>query len=50
MMDTAAWATIITQLGMAAGAWKLANALKVRVDNHEERIGVLEKSKLKLAR
>ncbi len=41
-MDIAALITAITQLGMAAAAWKLANALKLRVDDHEKRITVLE--------
>ncbi len=34
--------TAISQIGMGAGAWRLANALKGRVDNHEIRIGKLE--------
>jgi hypothetical protein len=41
-MDVAALITAITQLGMAAAAWRLANALKGRVDDHETRIGKLE--------
>jgi hypothetical protein len=41
-MDIATLVTVLTQLGMAAAAWRLANALKVKVDDHEERIGVLE--------
>lgn len=42
-MDLASLVTALTQLGMAAAAWKLANALKIRVDDHEKRIVVLEK-------
>jgi hypothetical protein len=41
-MDIASLVTVLTQLGMAAAAWRLANALKVKVDDHEKRIGVLE--------
>ena len=44
-MDLAALVTVITQLGFAVAAWKLANALKLRVDDHEVRIGVLETSR-----
>lgn len=33
---------VLAQLGMGAGAWKLANALRLRVDDHEKRIGKLE--------
>lgn len=42
-MDMATLATVLTQLGLAAAAWRLANQLKLRVDNHETRIVVLEK-------
>lgn len=41
-MDTAGLVTLIGQLGFALAAYRLAKALKVRVDNHESRIGVLE--------
>ncbi len=43
-MDIAALVTVLCQLGMAAGAWRLANALKGRVDDHETRIIRLEHS------
>ncbi len=43
-MDIAALVTVLCQLGMAAGAWRLANALKVRVDNHEQRLVVIERA------
>lgn len=36
-------AAAIGQLGVAVAAFKLANALKSRVDNHEVRIVTLEK-------
>lgn len=42
-MDFAGLMTVLTQLGVAAAAWRLANALKVRVDDHEQRIVVLER-------
>lgn len=49
-MDVATVVSIITQIGLAGAAWRLANsalelakALRERVDNHEERIEVLEK-------
>jgi len=32
----------LAELGMAAGAWRLANALKFRVENHETRITRVE--------
>lgn len=35
-------AAAIGQLGVAIAAFKLASALKIRVDVHEVRIGVLE--------
>lgn len=41
-MDLAAIITLVGQLGFAAAAWRLASALKVRVDDHEIRIGALE--------
>ncbi len=41
-MDLAAIATLLVQLGLAASAWKLANALKLRVDDHEVRLVKLE--------
>lgn len=44
-MDAATLVTVLTQLGLAAAAWRLANALKVKVDDHETRIGVLERVK-----
>lgn len=42
-MDLATLATVLTQLGLAASAWRLANALKGRVDDHETRLVILEK-------
>lgn len=41
-MDVAGLVTVLAQLSLAGAAWRLANALKARVDNHETRIGVLE--------
>jgi hypothetical protein len=41
-VDFAAFATLVTQLGVAVAAWKLANALKLRVEDHERRIVRLE--------
>jgi len=41
-MDIATLVTVLTQLGMAAAAWRLANQLRFRVEDHEKRIGVLE--------
>ena len=32
------------QLGFAVAAWRVASALKGRVDNHEVRISVVEKT------
>ena len=32
----------LAELGMAAGAWRLANALKFRVQDHETRITRVE--------
>lgn len=43
-MDIAGLATLAGQLGFAIAAWKLANALKLRVDNHESRITVIERA------
>lgn len=37
--------TVVAQLGMAGGAWRLANQLKARVDDHEHRIKTLESKK-----
>lgn len=49
-MDAATIVSIITQLGLAGAAWRLANsalelakALRERVDDHEGRIDALEK-------
>ena len=45
-MDTpllVALVTAVAQLGVGAAAWRLANALKDRQDDHEIRIVVLEK-------
>ena len=42
-MDLAQLVAILSQLAFVAAAWRLASALKVRVDDHETRIGVLEK-------
>jgi hypothetical protein len=41
-MDLAAVVTVLTNIGLGAAAWRLANALRVRVDDHEKRLGVLE--------
>lgn len=41
-MDIAQLITVITHLGFSVAAWRLATALKVRVDNHEVRIVTLE--------
>lgn len=35
--------TAVAQLGMGAGAWRLANQLKARVDDHEARLTHQEK-------
>lgn len=37
--------TSISQLGVAAAAWRLASKLALRVDNHEGRLGELEKDR-----
>lgn len=42
-MDIATLVTVLTQLGMATAAWRLATALRVRVENHEVRIVDLER-------
>jgi predicted component of type VI protein secretion system len=34
--------SLIGQLGFAAAAWRLATALRDRVENHEVRISVVE--------
>lgn len=41
-MDIAGLVTILTQLGFAFAAWRLASALKVRVEDHEVRLAVVE--------
>ncbi len=41
-MDIAQLIAVITQLGLAAGAFRLATALKLRVDDHEKRISSVE--------
>ena len=41
-MDIAALVTVLAQLTLAASAWRLANALKLKVEDHERRIVVLE--------
>jgi len=41
-VDVVGLVTVLTQLGVAAAAWRLANALKLRVDDHETRIKKLE--------
>lgn len=43
-MDIAQLVTILSQLSLAAAAYRLATQLKSRVDDHEKRIGVLEKA------
>lgn len=43
-MDIATLVTVLSQLGLAAAAYKLANALKTRVEDHEVRIVKLEKT------
>lgn len=42
---TVVFAIVISlgQLGLGAGAWKLANRLAGKVENHENRLGVLER-------
>lgn len=37
-------APVLAQFGFAAAAWRMASALKGRVDDHEVRIKVLEKT------
>lgn len=37
-MDIAGLVTALGQLGFAVAAWRLATALKGRVDNHELRL------------
>lgn len=44
------WVTIVSQLGLAAGAFRLAHQLKGRVDNHEHRIIRLERGRPKMVR
>ncbi len=46
---TLALITCLAQLGMGAGAWRLANALRGRVDDHEGRITRLERPILVLS-
>ncbi len=41
-MDYALFASALFHLGLAAAAWRLANVLAGRVENHEVRIVVLE--------
>jgi hypothetical protein len=41
-VDVAAIVTVVAQLGLAGAAWRLATALKLRVDDHETRIVKLE--------
>lgn len=41
-MDIAGLVTVLAQLGFAVAALRLANSLKVRVDNHEIRLIKLE--------
>lgn len=43
-MDVAQLVTVLSQLGLAAAAWRLANALKIRVADHEVRIDALERA------
>ncbi len=43
-MDASALFTALVQIGLGAAAWRLANALKFRVDDHEKRIVKLEKA------
>lgn len=44
-MDITNFITLVGQLGFAAAAWRLATALKIRVDDHEVRIEKLETAK-----
>jgi hypothetical protein len=41
-MTLAELITVLAQVGLGAAAWRLANQLRVRVDDHESRIKVLE--------
>lgn len=41
-MDIAGLVTVIGQLGFAVAAWRLATALKLKVEDHEVRIVKLE--------
>jgi hypothetical protein len=41
-MDIASLVTLLGQLGVAVAALRLANAIKLRVDDHEIRIVRLE--------
>ena len=50
-MNTAQLITVLTQLGLAGAAWRLANslretvaALQGKVADHETRLGVLERA------
>lgn len=43
LSSLASVAPVLAQLGFAAAAWRLASALKIRVDDHEVRIKVIEK-------
>ncbi len=43
-MDFAQFIAIMSQLAFGAAAWRLANALKGRVDNHETSIIGLERA------
>lgn len=40
--DIAGIIAVIGQLGFAAAAWRLATALRDRVENHEIRLAVIE--------
>ncbi len=37
-MDTAQMLGVLVQFGLGLAAWRLANALKFRVDDHEVRV------------
>lgn len=41
-MDLAGLVTVVTQLGFAYSAWRLASQLKLRVEEHDHRLVVLE--------
>lgn len=43
-MDIATLVTVLSQLTLATMAYRLANQLKFRVDNHEGRIVKLEET------